>query len=151
MEVEVRYYTALRDITGNRFERVSLKPNSSVKDLINYLVKKYGEKFDSYIYNSNQSLTRNLSLIFATEPPMQVRGQSQLEPEGIQNRETISGDTSLAQTAGMGANMTSFNCPTKNVSWGPIPTNRSGGRARPNCTRRDKAVLHSSLSPFISN
>jgi MoaD family protein len=63
MEVEVRYYTVLREITENRFEKITLKPNSSVKDLINYLVEKYGEKFDSYIINSNMRLTRNISLV----------------------------------------------------------------------------------------
>ena len=63
MEVEVRYYTMLREITENRFEKITLKPNSSVKDLINYLVEKYGEKFDSYIFNSNKRFNRNISLI----------------------------------------------------------------------------------------
>jgi MoaD family protein len=74
MEIEVRYYTVLREITGNRFEKITLKPNSSVKDLLNYLVEKNGDKFDSYIYNSNRRFTRNISLILNGENIQNLQG-----------------------------------------------------------------------------
>jgi MoaD family protein len=63
IEVEVRYYTVLREITGNRSEKVTLKPKSVIQDLLNYLVEKHGETFESYVYSGNNRLNRNISLM----------------------------------------------------------------------------------------
>jgi len=61
MEVEVRYYTVLREITDKRSERVELRENSSVIDLVQVLIMKYGESFSSYIYDTNQGLRNHVS------------------------------------------------------------------------------------------
>ncbi len=61
MEVEVRYYTVLREITEKRTERVELRENSTVSDLVQVLIMKYGERFSSYIYDTNQSLRNHVS------------------------------------------------------------------------------------------
>lgn len=61
MEVEVRYYTVLREITGKRFERVKMPENSHVSELVQVLMGKYDERFSSYIYDSNQGLRNHVS------------------------------------------------------------------------------------------
>jgi MoaD family protein len=59
MDVEVRFYSVLREITDKRTERVTLQPNSSVRDLINALVEKYGDGFSSYIYDNCKGLRKH--------------------------------------------------------------------------------------------
>ena len=61
MKIEVRYYTVLREITEKRSERVELRDNSSVRDLVQVLIMKYGERFSSYIYDTNQGLRNHVS------------------------------------------------------------------------------------------
>ena len=61
MEVEVRYYTVLREITGKRSELVEVQENSSVSNLIQLLIKKYGECFSSHIYDTRQGLRNQVS------------------------------------------------------------------------------------------
>ncbi len=61
MEVEVRYYAIMRELAGKRFERVVLPEGSSVRDLIDLLVKRYGEGFERYIYDGEKRLRSYLS------------------------------------------------------------------------------------------
>ena len=61
MEVEVRYYTVLREITGKRSEVVEVRENSTVSSLIQLLIRKYGEGFSSHIYDTSQGLRDNVS------------------------------------------------------------------------------------------
>jgi MoaD family protein len=63
MNVEVRYYTILREITEKRFEKISIHQSSTVKDLINYLVEKYDNRFASYVYNSKKEFRKHLSYL----------------------------------------------------------------------------------------
>ncbi len=61
MEVEVRYYAMLREIAGKRFERVALPEGSTVRDLIDLLVERYGEGFERYIYDGEKRVRGYLS------------------------------------------------------------------------------------------
>lgn len=61
MEVEVRYYALLRELAGKRSEKVILPEGSSVRDLIELLVKRYGEGFERYIYDGEKRLRGYLS------------------------------------------------------------------------------------------
>ncbi|MBS7653122.1 MAG: ubiquitin-like small modifier protein 1 [Candidatus Bathyarchaeia archaeon] len=61
MEVEVRYYAILRELAGKRFEKVALPEGSSVRDVIDLLVKRYGEGFERYIYDNEKRLRSYLS------------------------------------------------------------------------------------------
>jgi MoaD family protein len=63
MNVEVRYYTILREITKKRFEIISIQPGFTLKELINYLAEKYDQRFGSYIYNSNKGFRKHLSYL----------------------------------------------------------------------------------------
>lgn len=61
MEVEVKFYAMLRDIAGNKAETVSLLLKSSVRDLLDLLVARYGEEFERYIYDAEKQLRSYLS------------------------------------------------------------------------------------------
>jgi len=60
LDVEVKFYAMLREIAGKKVERVSLPPKSSVRDLIDLLVERYGE-FERYIYDSEKRVRGYLS------------------------------------------------------------------------------------------
>jgi len=61
MEVEVKFYAMLREIAGKKAERVVLPPKSSVGDLIDLLVERYGDEFARYIYDSEKQVRNFLS------------------------------------------------------------------------------------------
>jgi len=61
LEVEVRLYAMLREIANKKVERVSLPPKSSVGDLVDLLVARYGDEFRSYIYDSEKQVRSYLS------------------------------------------------------------------------------------------
>ena len=61
MEIEVRLYAMLREIAGMKVLRVSLPPKSSVRDLIDVLLERYGGDFERYIYDGEKRSRRYLS------------------------------------------------------------------------------------------
>ncbi|MFQ6053780.1 MAG: ubiquitin-like small modifier protein 1 [Candidatus Bathyarchaeia archaeon] len=61
MEVEVKYYAMMREIAGRKVERVTLPPKSSVGDLIDLLVERYGAEFERYIYDREKQVRDYLS------------------------------------------------------------------------------------------
>ena len=61
MEVEVRFYAMLREVAGKKAERVVLPPKSSVGDLIDLLVERYGDEFARYVYDSEKQVRSFLS------------------------------------------------------------------------------------------
>ena len=61
MEVEVRLYAMLREMAGKKVLRVSLPPKSSVRDLIDILVERYGGEFERYIYDAEKRSRSYLS------------------------------------------------------------------------------------------
>lgn len=61
MEVEVRLYAMLREMAGKKVLRVSLPLKSSVRDLIDILVERYGGEFERYIYDAEKKSRSYLS------------------------------------------------------------------------------------------
>lgn len=53
MEVEVKYYAMIRDITKKRSETIELPQGANVKELLQRLIKIYGDKLENYIYNKD--------------------------------------------------------------------------------------------------
>ncbi|GBC70303.1 hypothetical protein HRbin02_00067 [Candidatus Calditenuaceae archaeon HR02] len=54
--VKTKYYAYLRELTGIREEEITLSEGATVLTLIEYLVKKYGASFKSYILADNMGL-----------------------------------------------------------------------------------------------
>ena len=63
LEVEVKYYAMIREATGKRKEIVGLPPKSSIGDLIDMLVNRYGEEFARYIYDGEKRIRDYLSFM----------------------------------------------------------------------------------------
>jgi len=49
MEITVRYFTLLRNITGRRDEEIAAKDDSTVEDILKSLSKKYGKEVADYV------------------------------------------------------------------------------------------------------
>jgi MoaD family protein len=49
MQIDLRYFTVLSRITKKRQERITIKENSTIKDVLAILIVKYGENFRRYV------------------------------------------------------------------------------------------------------
>ncbi len=63
MEVEVKYYAMIRDKAGRKTEKVTLPSKSSVKDLVEILIERYGFEFENYVYNKEKQIRDYLSFM----------------------------------------------------------------------------------------
>jgi molybdopterin synthase sulfur carrier subunit len=63
LEVEVRYYAMIREATGTRREVVDVPPKSSVGDLLEALVERYGGDFTRYVYTEEKEVRDYLSFM----------------------------------------------------------------------------------------
>ena len=63
MELEIRFFTSLREITGRKIEKIQLTTPISVKQLLKILAEKYGNEFRDYIYNDNDQVRDFLSFL----------------------------------------------------------------------------------------
>ncbi len=63
MKVEVKFFTSLREITGKKADEIQLQNAITVKELLNLLSEKYGEKFREYIYNKKGKVQDFLSFL----------------------------------------------------------------------------------------
>lgn len=53
MKVEVKFFTSLREITGNKTKEIQLQDTNTVEELLTLLSEKYGKNFREYIYSKN--------------------------------------------------------------------------------------------------
>jgi len=63
VEVEIKYYAMLRDKAGRKTEVVTLPPKSSVRDLVDTLIERYGDEFANYIYDGEKRVRDYLSFM----------------------------------------------------------------------------------------
>jgi len=61
VEIEVKFYAMLREIAGRRVERIGMPAKSSVRDLVDLLVERYGGDFERYIYDGERRVRSYLS------------------------------------------------------------------------------------------
>jgi MoaD family protein len=62
MEVTIRYFTLLRNITGKREERLPAEEDSTIEDILDTLSKKYGKEFEDYVLSGRDR--RGLRVLF---------------------------------------------------------------------------------------
>ncbi len=55
MEVTVKFFTTLREITSKKEEKIVLNRDATVKDLLNTLSKKYGKAFVDYVFEKSNT------------------------------------------------------------------------------------------------
>jgi len=63
MNVEVKYFTSLREITGKKVDKIQLQNTITVNELLTLLCEKYGNKFVEYIYKKPQQVQPFLSFL----------------------------------------------------------------------------------------
>jgi len=84
LEITVRYFTILRNITKRREEEIELNENSTVEDMLNILIKEYGENFERFM--STGKGKRRLQLVFL------LNGQDIAQSDGLRTK-LHNGDT----------------------------------------------------------
>nr|MDO8135835.1 MoaD family protein [Candidatus Njordarchaeum guaymaensis] len=62
MEIIIRYFTVLRDLTGTREEKMNAEEGSTVEDVLKTLGARYGNEFERYIFSGREH--RGLRLLF---------------------------------------------------------------------------------------
>ncbi|MBS7644180.1 MoaD family protein [Candidatus Bathyarchaeota archaeon] len=63
MEVTVKFFTTLREITGKREEKIVLNHDATVRDLLNILSNKYGKAFGDYVFESSDTPRPSLQFL----------------------------------------------------------------------------------------
>jgi len=63
MNVEVKFFTSLREITGKKVDEIQLQNTITVDELLTLLSEKYGKNFREYIYNKKGDMQGFLSVL----------------------------------------------------------------------------------------
>ena len=63
MNVEVKFFTSLREITGKKVDKVQLQTAITVEALLILLSGRYGTEFREYIYNKEGNVQGFLSIL----------------------------------------------------------------------------------------
>ncbi|WXG44409.1 MAG: MoaD/ThiS family protein [Promethearchaeati archaeon SRVP18_Atabeyarchaeia-1] len=62
MEVTIRYFTLLRNITGRHEEKLSVEEDSTIEDVLSALSREYGKEFENYVLSGRDR--RGLRVLF---------------------------------------------------------------------------------------
>ena len=63
MQVEIKFFTSLREITGKKADEIQLQNVITIEELLTLLSEKYGKKFTEYIYNKKGKVQNFLSFL----------------------------------------------------------------------------------------
>jgi MoaD family protein len=74
MNVEVKFFTSLREITGKKVDHIHLQDTITVMELIKLLSEKYGKKFKEYIYDKNGETQEFLSFLLNGKNINKIQG-----------------------------------------------------------------------------
>jgi len=78
IKVTVRFFTTLREITGRKEEQVGFSKVLTVNSLLRQLSRKYGKKFDDYMFDELGDVQSHLQIL--------VNGQSVTTMHGLKTR-----------------------------------------------------------------
>ena len=63
MNVEVKFFTSLREITGKKTDKIQLENVITIEELLTLLSYKYGKNFREYIYDKKGKVQGFLSFL----------------------------------------------------------------------------------------
>lgn len=75
MEITVRYFTVLRKLTEKKQERLNIKEDSTLEDMLALLIKRYGEHFERYV--SSGRVKKGIQMVFL------LNGQDVAQYDGL--------------------------------------------------------------------
>lgn len=81
MKVTVRFYTKVKEFTGESQTIVELQETSTLRDLIQKLAEKYGKPLEKYVLDSNQEIKPYVK-IFLKAVDIDKRGLNKKLEEG---------------------------------------------------------------------
>ena len=82
MKVTIRFFTSLREITGNKMVILELKNLVSVEQLLSLLFEKYGQEFRDYVYNQEGKVHDFLSFLVNGKNINNLQGFNTILQEG---------------------------------------------------------------------
>lgn len=74
MEITVHYFTILRELTGKRQEKIKIKGNSTLQDVLTVLAETYGERFKRYVSPPKRKKGLQLVLLLNNQDIAQLDG-----------------------------------------------------------------------------
>ena len=64
MNITVKFFTTLREITGTREKFLEVQENATVEEVLDKLRREYGKPFEEYVYEKDgKSLSENLQFL----------------------------------------------------------------------------------------
>ena len=82
MNVKIKFFTSLREITGNKMVNLQLKNKISVEQLLFLLLEKYGQEFRDYVYNQEGKVQDFLSFLINGKNINNLQGFNTILKEG---------------------------------------------------------------------
>ena len=82
MKVKIKFFTSLREITGNKMVNLQLKNKISVEQLLFLLLEKYGQEFRDYVYNQEGKVQDFLSFLINGKNINNLQGFNTILKEG---------------------------------------------------------------------
>ena len=82
MNVKIKFFTSLREITGNKMVNLQLKNKISVEQLLSLLLEKYGQEFRDYVYNQEGKVQDFLSFLINGKNINNLQGFNTVLKEG---------------------------------------------------------------------
>lgn len=82
MKVTIKFFTSLREITGNKMVIIELKNLISVEQLLSLLFEKYGQEFRDYVYNQEGKVQDFLSFLVNGKNINNLEGFNTILKEG---------------------------------------------------------------------
>ena len=78
INVHVRFFTTLREITGKKEEQIQLPGSATLKALLRQLSKKYGREFQDYTYDELGNVHGHLQFL--------INGKNTLTAWGLKTK-----------------------------------------------------------------
>jgi molybdopterin synthase sulfur carrier subunit len=82
MNIEIKLFTSLREITGKKIISLRLKKMISIEKLISILIIKYGKRFKDYIYTDQENVQDFLSFLINGKNINNLQGFDTLLKDG---------------------------------------------------------------------
>ena len=84
MKVNIQYFASARELVGTKEETVELGDNSTVKSLLDLLVKIHGERLRDYLYDlKTGQLRSSIQFLIGDKPVSMTGGMSTVLPDGV--------------------------------------------------------------------
>ncbi|MGP8070055.1 MAG: MoaD/ThiS family protein [Candidatus Bathyarchaeia archaeon] len=83
MRVNVQFFAAARELVGLREETLELPNGGTVKNLLDLLVDRHGQRFREYIFDpKSEELRRSLQVLVGDKPTSVLNGLSTMLTDG---------------------------------------------------------------------